>query len=65
MGIFLVGLSFILKHLVGQIPDFIIGLLLGTGVGLELLGIYAMRHDLSKFRNFKKRMFNRLIGRSV
>ncbi|WP_374163280.1 hypothetical protein [Arcticibacter sp. MXS-1] len=65
MGMLLVALSLTLKHFFVQLPDFLMGLLLGSGIGLELLGIYAMKHDLTPVRNFKKKIFNKIIGKGA
>ena len=54
LGLFISGMSLILRHFSVPIPDFVYGLLLGTGIGLELIGIYAINHDLSKLRKFKR-----------
>ncbi len=51
----------LLLHLYSiQLPDFIEGLMLGSGIALELIGIYTMKHDISKFRNFKKKLLKKV-----
>ena len=42
-------------------PEFIKGLCAGLGIGLIFIGIYSENHDMTKFRNYKKNLFKKLI----
>ncbi|GLC29082.1 hypothetical protein bsdE14_04920 [Clostridium omnivorum] len=44
-------------------PEFIKGLFAGLGIALILIGVYSERHDLSRLRNYKKSLFNRLLSK--
>lgn len=57
LGLFIIGMSLTLKHFSVPIPDFVDGLLVGAGIGLELIGIYTINHDLSKLKKFKRNLF--------
>jgi len=62
IGMLCVGITFILKQFI-ILPELVSGVLIGFGLGLELIGVYSMRHDMSKFknckRNFLKKCFNK------
>lgn len=60
-GLLLYGLVSILNRTIG-LPEFINGLGMGTAICLELIGFYAMKHDMAKFRNFKKNLVRKVIG---
>lgn len=45
-----------------SVPDFLMGLLFGSGIGLMIIGVYSKNHDLSKFKNFKHNLFNKVFG---
>lgn len=59
IGALIVGIMMILRELSIKMPDFVEGLGLGMGIACELMGAYAMNHDLSKLRNFKKRLLKK------
>ncbi|HEX2866937.1 MAG TPA: hypothetical protein VHO03_07830 [Ignavibacteriales bacterium] len=59
-GLLLVPSLFALRLFQVKLPDFLQGALLGLGIGLEFLGIYAEKHDLSKLRNFKLKILGKL-----
>lgn len=42
----------ILNHFI-ILPESVSGLGLGTGIGLELIGVYSINHDMSKLKNYK------------
>ena len=44
-----------------ELPGIIHGFVLGTAVALELVGIYLLRHDMTKTKNFKKNFFSKFI----
>ena len=48
---------FLLGNGLDIFPEFIKGLFAGMGIGLILLGAYSENHDLSRFKNFKKKVF--------
>ncbi|GAA4057471.1 hypothetical protein [Amphibacillus indicireducens] len=53
LGLLINSLLLILKRFI-DIPDSVAGF--GTGLGLSLLifGIYAMNHDITKLKNWKR-----------
>ena len=53
-GIFLLG------NRLDIFPEFIKGVCAGVGISLIILGSYAQTHDISKLRNFKKNILNKL-----
>jgi hypothetical protein len=57
IGLLLVGVLFGVNHFI-ELPDFVFGLGLGTGIVLEMIGIYAINHDISKLRGCKKTAFS-------
>lgn len=54
IGVLLIGICIGINHFI-ELQDFLFGLGLGLGIALELIGAYAMKHDMSKVRGFKKR----------
>lgn len=58
-GMLLVSAALIAKHYLADLPDFVYGLLMGTGVGLELFGLFSTGHDMSKFKKFKETLFRK------
>ncbi len=44
-----------------NIPDSIMGFVLGIGIAFYILGFIALRFDMNKLRNYKKSLMNRLI----
>ena len=53
-GILLIGVLIGIDHFT-ELPDFLYGLGLGLGIALELIGAYAVRHNMKKIKEFKKR----------
>jgi hypothetical membrane protein len=45
-----------------SVPGFFMGLLFGSGIFLFIIGVYSKNHDLSKFKNFKHNLFNKVFG---
>ncbi|WP_042461816.1 hypothetical protein [Neobacillus dielmonensis] len=43
-----------------HLPDFIEGLGYGSGIALELLGIYTMKHGNSKIKSFKMKLVKKV-----
>lgn len=60
-GILLISMTLMLKHLVVGLPDFVYGLCFGTGLGLEIIGLYASKHDISRFRNYKINLLKKIL----
>jgi hypothetical protein len=58
----LLNSSFLFLNTFNTVPEFIKGLLSGLGIGLIIIGIYSKNHDLSKFKNFKHNLFNKVFG---
>lgn len=50
---------FIFSTRTDLIPDIIAGLCAGVGIGLTLLGIYSINHDISKLKDYKKRILGK------
>lgn len=40
-----------------QLPEFINGFCVGLGITLILWGAYIQKHDITKIKNFKKKIF--------
>lgn len=59
VGVLVVGVLWGINHFI-KLPDFIFGLGLGLGIALELLGVFAIRHDMTKVRRCKKRALHLL-----
>jgi len=61
------GLLLIAFGLTGKemsvIPDFVIGFCLGYGIILTIIGLYAVSHNLTKIKNFKKGVIGRIINK--
>lgn len=60
VGMAIIGIMFLLKICSIHLPDFIEGLGFGAGIALELIGIYAINHDISKFRKYKRNVLRKL-----
>lgn len=60
-GLLLVGITMFLKNVVG-IPEFFAGLGIGLGLFFELLGFYALNHDVSHLRMFKIKFIKKCFG---
>lgn len=54
-GIFLLG------NCTNLFPELIKGLCAGLGLILIFIGIYSENHDISKLRNYKKNLLNRVL----
>jgi len=57
VGILLVGVLIGLNHFI-ELPEALYGLGLGLGIALELIGAYAIKHDMHKAKEFKKRLLH-------
>lgn len=58
-----VGMVIIAALLLLNVPDFIRGVGLGTGLAFMLTGIYITNYDVSKLKGFKKKFFNKHLNR--
>ena len=47
-----IATTLLLNHFI-VLPEFVSGLGLGTGIGLELIGAYSINHDMSKLKSYK------------
>lgn len=59
IGLGLISLYLIINHIV-DIPDFLSGLMLGSGIALELLGLVP-NDKYKKMKEFKKQLLGRVI----
>lgn len=60
IGLVIIAIMLLLHLYAIHLPDFIEGLMLGSGIALELIGIYTIKHDISKFRNFKMKLLKKM-----
>lgn len=58
----LLNSSFLIQNTFNTVPEFIKGLFAGLGITLMIIGVYSKNHDLSKFKNFKHNLFNKVFG---
>ena len=58
----LLNSTFLYINRFNSVPDFSKGLVIGTGIGLMLIGIYSKNHDISKFAVCKYNLFNKVFG---
>ncbi len=61
IGIFLVGITLLLKNLLA-LPEFFSGLGLGMGLALELVGFIKCSHGQNYIKNAKLSLIRRLTG---
>jgi hypothetical protein len=47
-------------HNIITLPDFVLGFCLGVGIALNLIGAYAIRHNITKLREFKKNLVKKM-----
>ena len=52
-GLLVISITQILGHLI-SLPEIIQGFGMGLGLSLELFGVFANKHDLTKFKEFKR-----------
>lgn len=53
----------IISHRFNLLPSFIQGLCIGLGLTLIFIGMYDQNHNLDKFRNYKKNILNKILGK--
>lgn len=63
IGIFIIVITTILRHFTIQLPEFILGLGYGIGIGFELIGVYSINHDISKFQNYKRNFIRKCLNK--
>ncbi|EJO5346560.1 hypothetical protein NRP93_000611 [Clostridium botulinum] len=63
IGIFIISITTILRNFLIQLPEFILGLGYGIGIALELIGVYSIKHDISKFKNCKRKFLKRCLNK--
>ncbi|OXX82642.1 hypothetical protein AVM15_17200 [Paraclostridium benzoelyticum] len=56
----LLNLTFPFLNNFNALPSFIKGLFSGLGICLIIIGIYSKNHDLSKLKDYKHKLFNKL-----
>ena len=61
-GVFLNGI-WLLSIRFNLLPDFIEGFCIGLGLVLVFVGMYSEKHDISRLKNYKKTLFNRVISK--
>ena len=57
----LFNVIFIIGNYTDIFPEFIKGFLVGFGLTLIFIGIYSENHDISKLKNYKKCMLNKVL----
>ena len=60
-GLLINSLSIVIKQFI-EIPDVIACFATGMGLSLLIFGLYAMNHDVSKLKNWKKNLVKRFIN---
>ena len=60
IGSVIVALMLMLHLFSIQLPDCVDGLMLGSCFVFELIGIYTMKHDISKFRNVEMKLLKKI-----
>lgn len=58
VGILSSGIYFFTKDLV-TVPDFVRGFLLGTALASYIIGVYMVKHDISKLKELKKSLLKK------
>ena len=53
---FLFNSIFLFGNCTNLLPEFISGLCAGLGLTLIFIGMYSEKHDISKLRNYKKKV---------
>jgi hypothetical protein len=59
------NISFVISAGIGRfigLPHAVNGFLSGISIVMFLFGAYSYNHDMSKLRNFKRKLFGRLIS---
>ncbi|MDZ4992329.1 hypothetical protein GNF80_04990 [Clostridium perfringens] len=54
---------FLLGNCTNLLPEFIKGLCVGLGFILIFIGIYSENHNISKLKNYKKNILNRMLSK--
>lgn len=60
-GLLLISTVLFLEHLI-DLPEIIQGFGLGLGICLELIGAFTSKYDMTKLKEFKKRILKSLTG---
>lgn len=63
IGIFIVGVTLLLKHLLG-LPEIINGFGLGLGIALEFVGLIDGCREQNRLRKFKSSILRNVTGGS-
>ncbi|WP_186580845.1 hypothetical protein [Aquibacillus kalidii] len=59
VGATIIVTMILLRQFEVHLPDFVMGLGYGVGIALELIGVYSMNNDTSKWRQFNLNLFGR------
>lgn len=54
---------FLLGNCTNLLPEFIKGFCVGLALILIFIGIYSENHNISKLRNYKKNILNRILSK--
>lgn len=60
IGILSSGVYFFTKDIM-TVPDFVRGFLLGTALACYIMGIYMVKHDISKLKELKKFLLKKYV----
>lgn len=60
LGFFICSIVLFFNRLIGLL-EIISGFGLGIGIALELIGVYSMKHDITKIKNFKKSLIRKIV----
>ncbi|EPY2274386.1 hypothetical protein ACXAUS_003283 [Clostridium sporogenes] len=63
IGIFIIAITMNLRHFTIQLPEFVLGLGYGIGIAFELIGVYSINHDISKFQNCKRNFVKKCLNK--
>lgn len=60
LGLFICSIVLFFNRFIG-LPEIISGFGLGIGIALELIGVYSMKHDITKIKKFKKSLIRKIV----
>ncbi|MDI6604014.1 MAG: hypothetical protein QME35_02575 [Thermoanaerobacteraceae bacterium] len=58
IGLFENAVILLLNHFI-NLPDFVVGLGYGIGTGLELVGLYFIKHNNPVMPNWKRKLYKK------
>lgn len=65
VGCLVTAIALILKHVLPGLHDSVYGLCLGVGIGLELIGLHSVNHDLSSIKKYKMNLLRKIFHKPV